>query len=147
MGYDTVLTDASEHTVSNSTVASEDTAKCTKGDSSANTPRTNGAKVEEPVWSDEELAVELAGFKLNKFILGHQKFPTVSPPDLDSEHVLKYLGDISRSTAVSLLDSYSKSIHQPWQRTPYHEQQMVWKDTMARVQQLCHAFHKLKLKG
>jgi hypothetical protein len=54
---------------------------------------------------------------------------------------------MSGSTVVSLLDSYTKSIHQPWKQTPYHKQQRVWKDTMAGVQQLCHVFHELKLKG
>ena len=114
VGNNTVMTNASEGTVGNSTVRSGDTANWTKGDSSANTPNTSGAKEDEPLWSDADDEVELAGCKLSQFVPGQQQFRTVFQPALDPDHVLKYLGEMSRSTAVSLLDSYTNSIHQPW---------------------------------
>ena len=124
-----------------------DTANWTRGDSSANTPKTSGTKEDEPLWSEAEEEVKHARSKLSKFVPGQQQFPTMSQPELNSEHALKYLGVMSGKTLVSLFDSYTKSIDQPWQQTPYHEQQLVWKETLAGMQQLSHVFHKLKLKG
>jgi hypothetical protein len=114
-----------KNTVGNSTVRSEDTAKWTKGDSTDNTPKTKGTKDEDFDWRDDDAEEEWAGCKLKEFKSGQQQFPVWSKPPLDSE--LKYLGEMEWTTALSLFDSYTSSINQPWQRTPYHEKNQFGK--------------------
>jgi hypothetical protein len=107
VGNTTVMTNTSDPTVGNSTVGSGDTANRTRGDSSDNTPKTSGAKEDESL---EE--VKQAGSQLSKFFPGQQQFLTVSKPKLNTEHKTRYLGVMSGKTAVSLFNSYTKSIDQ-----------------------------------
>ena len=73
--------------------------------------------------------------------------PEWTLPVLDSEHMAKYVGEQDWKTMMSLFDSYTSSINQPWQCTPKKEKKSVWRDTWAAVQTLHLAFHQLKLGG
>ena len=152
------MTDALDPTVGNSTVGSADTAGKTRGDTSDDTPKTSGARDKDIQWSamDDEVhhavlemddKVHWARSALRKFLPGQQQFPTMSRPELTPAHKRKYLGMISGRTAMSLFDSYTKSIAQPWRQTPYHLQKSVWKETLMGMQQLFYSFHELQLPG
>ena len=138
VGNDTV---DSGNTIGNSTVKSDDTEMRTQGDSTA-TPKADNTQE----WPEEEWE-EFAGMKLPAFTEGQQQFPDWTVPVLDSEHMEKYVGKQDWHTMLTLMDSYTRSINQPWEDTPEQEKRPVWRDTWEAVQTMNLAFHQLKLEG
>ena len=91
----------------------------TKGDSTATLKVDNCQDLSEKEWE------EFAGMQLPPFTEGQQQLPEWILPVLDSEHMAKYVGEQDWNTMLSLFDSYTSSIAQPWENTPVQDKRSV----------------------